>query len=168
MEDKGNYVSLSDIYRLNNDIESLKLQDAIEAIGSIDNGRAGMILLSSAVSTLMTNVINSGLPIENIFGTGFTTENIFDKTGSIEEAKEKVIELYRKRIEYETGMTLTEYLTKTRLETARKIITETGASLTEVAETVGFSDASYFSKVLKKYYGVSPSHIKDSSGSCCN
>ncbi|MBR6003958.1 MAG: response regulator [Lachnospiraceae bacterium] len=213
-EDKGNYASLNDIYRLNSDIEALKLQDAIDAINSMDTDRGGMNLLSSAVSVLMTNVINSGFPIERIFGAGFNIENLFDKAGSIEEAKEKVIELYRKRIEFESGcehsshnkasdvatavkkyidlnysncemsmndisseigvnqtylrkmfkseigMTLTEYITKIRLEKAKSIITETGASLQEVSDAVGFSDVSYFSKVFKKYYGYSPSHIK--------
>ena len=214
IEDKGNYASLNDIYRLNSDIEALKLQDAIDAINAMDIDRGGMNLLSSAVSVLMTNVINSGFPIERIFGAGFNTENLFDKAGSIEEAKEKVIELYRKRIEFESGcehsshnkasdvatavkkyidanysncemsmndisseigvnqtylrkmfkseigMTLTEYITKIRLEKAKSIITETGASLQEVSDAVGFSDVSYFSKVFKKYYGVSPSHVK--------
>lgn len=216
IEDKGNYASIKDIYRLNDDIAALRLQDAIDAIKSMDTGKAGMNLLSSAVSVLMTNVINSGFPIEGIFGEGFTTENLFDRTKSIEEAKEKVIELYKKRIEYETGrdlpsknkskevadsvkkyidahysdceltmadiskelgvnqtylrrmfksetgLTLTEYITKIRLETAVKIMNETGASLAEIAENVGFSDSSYFSKVFKKVYGVSPSHIKQS------
>ncbi len=50
----------------------------------------------------------------------------------------------------ETGMTLTEYITKIRLEKAKSIILETGAGHTEVAEKVGYSDVSYFSKSIQE------------------
>ena len=56
----------------------------------------------------------------------------------------------------ETGETLTDYLTKKRMEVAKDLLRKTDAKILDVANMVGFQDASYFSKVFKKYTGVHP------------
>ncbi len=65
----------------------------------------------------------------------------------------------RKMFKSEMNMTLSEYITKYRLEMAQKLIKETDYKLFHIAEQVGYSDVSYFSKCFKKYYGVSPKTI---------
>ena len=56
----------------------------------------------------------------------------------------------------ETGLTLTEYITKYRLERAQSLMRDTAVPLTQIAEQTGYSDVSYFSRSFKKYFGVSP------------
>ncbi len=56
----------------------------------------------------------------------------------------------------ETGETLTDYLTKKRIEIAKDLLRTTDARILDVAAMVGFQDASYFSKVFKKQTGVHP------------
>ena len=58
------------------------------------------------------------------------------------------------------GMSPKEYVLFERISHARSII-ESGdySTLREVAESVGFSDALYFSKVFRRTYGVCPSGI---------
>jgi two-component system response regulator YesN len=64
---------------------------------------------------------------------------------------------YLRRIfKEETGLTLTEYITKFRLETAQDLMRDTDATLAVIAEKTGYSDVSYFSRSFKKYFGVSP------------
>ncbi|MDK2808945.1 MAG: two-component system, response regulator YesN, partial [Clostridiales bacterium] len=65
----------------------------------------------------------------------------------------------RKMFKSEMNMTLSEYITKYRLEMAQRLIRETDYKLFQVAEEVGYSDVSYFSKCFKKYYGVTPKTI---------
>lgn len=55
-----------------------------------------------------------------------------------------------------TGITIIDYLTKTRMENAKILLKETDFRILEIAEMVGFQDASYFSKVFKKYTGIYP------------
>lgn len=57
----------------------------------------------------------------------------------------------------ETGQTLTQYQTAFRIRTAQQYLQENDCSVTQTAYQVGYTDASYFSKVFTKYVGMSPS-----------
>jgi len=61
----------------------------------------------------------------------------------------------------ETGTTPIRYLIDIRLEKAKELL-ENGwdGSIQEVAREVGYDDAYHFSKLFKKHFGVSPSHVK--------
>lgn len=62
----------------------------------------------------------------------------------------------------ETSITINEYLTEFRMQKAKKLF-DTGSELVlDVAGRVGYSDANYFSKCFKKYYGVAPSKYIES------
>ena len=59
-----------------------------------------------------------------------------------------------------TGSSYTEYITAVRLQHA-KILLEIGEiSISEVANKVGISNASYLSALLKKHFGITPTQIK--------
>lgn len=61
----------------------------------------------------------------------------------------------------ETGESPINYLIKIRLEKAKEILLQSNSnSIKEVATLVGYEDAYYFSKLFKKYYGVSPLNYK--------
>jgi AraC-like DNA-binding protein len=57
-----------------------------------------------------------------------------------------------------TGITINKYLNQTRCNAALQMITK-GASISDAAAAVGFSDYNYFSRVFKKLMGLSPSQI---------
>ncbi|WP_018016251.1 AraC family transcriptional regulator [Teredinibacter turnerae] len=57
----------------------------------------------------------------------------------------------------ETGLTFSSYLNKLRLEEAARLLLEMdGASIAEVAHSVGYNNASYFNRIFKTEYGCSP------------
>ena len=60
-----------------------------------------------------------------------------------------------------TGESCTEYLTKTRIDTAKKLLKKTTLKTYEIAEKVGFNDPQYFSTCFKKTIGVSPTEYRD-------
>ena len=62
-----------------------------------------------------------------------------------------------RRFKAETGFTIPEFLNRARVRLAQLRIQEENASLSEIAQAVGFCDASYFSKVFLRYTGVTPS-----------
>lgn len=68
----------------------------------------------------------------------------------------------RKLFKKEMGVTPHEYLIASRMKIAASILsggaanTYTNYSVSQVAEVCGFSEPLYFSRVFKKYYGVSP------------
>lgn len=61
-----------------------------------------------------------------------------------------------RRLKKETGKTLPEFLTQIRIKAAKLYMLEEGRTLGEVAQTVGFCDASYFSKVFTRSTGMTP------------
>lgn len=59
------------------------------------------------------------------------------------------------------GESCVEYITKVRLNEAKKLLKETGLKTYEVAFQVGYSDSQYFSTCFKKHIGVSPTDYRD-------
>ena len=60
--------------------------------------------------------------------------------------------MFKKR----SGMTINQYVNLLRVEEARIMLDSTEMSVQDIAMTVGFSDANYFSSVFKSVTGVSP------------
>ena len=55
-----------------------------------------------------------------------------------------------------TGQTITEYLNKMRLNCARTFLSHTNMSIANIVEEIGLSNYSYFVKLFKKNYGLTP------------
>jgi YesN/AraC family two-component response regulator len=61
----------------------------------------------------------------------------------------------------ETGESPINYLIKIRLEKAKDILLNSDAgSIKSIANSVGYEDVYHFSKLFKKYYGISPLYYK--------
>ena len=61
----------------------------------------------------------------------------------------------------ETGESPINYLIKIRLEKAKDILLNSvGGSIKSIANQVGYDDVYHFSKLFKKYYGISPLYYK--------
>ena len=61
----------------------------------------------------------------------------------------------------ETGESPINYLIKIRLEKAKDILLNSeGGSIKSIANRVGYEDVYHFSKLFKKYYGISPLYYK--------
>ena len=54
------------------------------------------------------------------------------------------------------NIALSSYIEGIRMEKAKKILREDWGNITEAAMAVGYSDANYFTKVFKKYTGMTP------------
>ncbi|MEC0210138.1 response regulator [Paenibacillus ehimensis] len=59
-----------------------------------------------------------------------------------------------------TGYNLWDYVVKLRMEESRRLITSTDMRRYEIADKVGYESPEHFSKIFKKYYGISPSELK--------
>lgn len=57
-------------------------------------------------------------------------------------------------------MSFSDYLKNTRLEKAKELLTQSELNLSEISEAVGYSDISYFSRIFKKEFQVTPSKYR--------
>ncbi len=62
----------------------------------------------------------------------------------------------------ETGKTLTEYITRKRMKHAAHLLTTTHLQVQTIAMHCGILDVQYFSKLFKKYAGMSPLEYRQS------
>lgn len=60
----------------------------------------------------------------------------------------------------ELGKTVTDYITQTRIKQALLLLNSTRQSMGDVANQCGFDDINYFSRIFKKYQGMSPSSYR--------
>lgn len=59
-----------------------------------------------------------------------------------------------------TGTSVMDYLQSCRMALAKKYLTETAMSVSEIVDLCGFSDSSNFSRTFKKQNGMSPSRFR--------
>ena len=59
-----------------------------------------------------------------------------------------------------TGSAFKEYLNMVRIEESKRLLANTDFSIIDIAMAVGFEDQSYFSKVFKKYTGLTPKQFR--------
>ena len=56
--------------------------------------------------------------------------------------------------------TVTEYIRHVRLESARDMLKNTDLNISQIVYSIGFSSRSYFSKIFKEKYGITPNQFK--------
>lgn len=59
-----------------------------------------------------------------------------------------------------TGMTVGQYIKKMRLDFSYSLLKKTDMSLSEIADSSGYTDENYWAKVFKKEYGSTPSEYR--------
>ncbi|CAG7645741.1 AraC family transcriptional regulator [Paenibacillus allorhizosphaerae] len=68
----------------------------------------------------------------------------------------------RRSVAKYTGYPLNEYIHRLKIAEAKNILLNTDQSVKEIASALGYGDAFYFSRLFKKFVGVSPNHYRHS------
>ena len=58
------------------------------------------------------------------------------------------------------GSSFKEYLNMVRIEESKRLLSNTDYSIIDISLATGFEDQSYFSKVFKKYTGLTPKQYR--------
>lgn len=65
-----------------------------------------------------------------------------------------------KQFKTQTGEALLDFINKTRLEAAKKLLTEQQLPVAEIARRVGYADINTFNRIFKKFEGITPGKYK--------
>ena len=66
-----------------------------------------------------------------------------------------------KKFKEETGMTLTDFILAKKTEEAKRLLCYTDKTIVAISNYLGFSSQSHFTRVFKKYAGISPSDYRE-------
>ncbi|MBQ8605156.1 MAG: PocR ligand-binding domain-containing protein [Clostridia bacterium] len=142
-------LNAKDTYELYSSIPIIN-NDKIESISSIATILVKHILLENMLSTEPgENVERAVVFINNNLSSELSVSTVC-KSANISKSV-----LYKKLHE-RFGCTLSEYINRRRINESIKLLHSTSLSVDEIAQRVGFSSASYYSKTFKKQTGVSP------------
>lgn len=91
----------------------------------------------------------------------------FQKDLTLDEVS-KIVDIspyyFSKLFKQETGENFIEYLTKVRMKNAETLLLDPSYSIKEVCALSGYGDPNYFSRIFKKYEGVTPSEYRERLG----
>lgn len=59
-----------------------------------------------------------------------------------------------------TGSSFKEHLTMVRIEESKRLLSNTDYAIIDITTAIGFEDQSYFSKIFKKYTGLTPKQYR--------
>lgn len=117
----------------------LNIHDNIQDSGRDSGNEANIDLINRVTNLIYRDITN--------------TENIIDIIAS--DLCLSSSQLNRK-IKAITGMTTTNFVLKTRLNRAKKLLTVTQKPIGDIAMDCGFNDFAYFSRSFKKEFGMTP------------
>jgi Response regulator containing CheY-like receiver domain and AraC-type DNA-binding domain len=84
---------------------------------------------------------------------GIRLEEIADK---LQITPEYLSSLFTK----EVGQTYSSYMKEYRIQKAKELLSQSGMKTFEIAQTVGYPDAKYFSRVFRESSGLSPGEYR--------
>jgi AraC-like DNA-binding protein/ligand-binding sensor protein len=135
---------------------------------------ASMITLLSIISLQLTEFLNrlmlegeSHEPDIISQAKAWIADRIDEKISLAEISRETHVSVFYfcKLFKQSTGMTLTEYVNRQRIELAKGELKNTEKPVTEIAYAVGFQSLSPFNRSFLKYVGESPrqyrKHVRD-------
>ena len=115
----------------------------------LDNKKSDM-----ALSKKQHIILNAKKYIDTHYNENITLDTVAELSAFNTKYFSKLFNEYFK-------MSFSDYLQKTRLEAAKKLLTDSNSKVTSIPPLIGLSSFSTFSKSFKKYTGYSPSEYKD-------
>ena len=92
--------------------------------------------------------------IESNYTRGVTLDDI---AGSMHVSKQYCMRVFKKYM----STTISDYILGLRMRHAAYLLGSTYMNVSQTADYLGFSSTSYFSRVFKSYYGISPSDYSE-------
>lgn len=97
---------------------------------------------------------------------GYILKHLYEAVSLAELAKNVNLnanylsELFRK----EAGVTISEYIQREKIEEAKRLLVSTQYSLLDIASWLNFHDQSHFTRLFKKFEGITPKKYRDMNG----
>ena len=122
-------------------------------IGQHDKDSKNLFPQTNLLKRELKIIRNLAKKIADNFSVNYSVEALSKQSGLSQAKLQEGFKLLYTR-------TVTEYIRHVRLEAARNFISTTDMNISQVVYTIGFSSRSYFSKIFKGKFGLSPSEFQ--------
>lgn len=155
------YFKASDILPVQNLVENMiwSIVNKRKYIRDINQYTMGLLILHLLNNTKRINIDDPYQYERNIIIEVLTyIENHYRDASFAEFAEKKGIPLYSlsKLVKKHTGKNYKELLQQRRLDKAAQFLTQSKKAVEEIASEVGYENSSYFHKLFRDKYGVTP------------
>lgn len=136
-----------------------KCQDVLELYGLLEN-------IAVALSLIINNYNSRSMKLVLKKAVEYINSHFSQQINLNEVAEHTYVSTYyiSRLFKRETGKNFVDYITELRIEKAKELLKEGRYKTYEIAEMVGIPDSHYFSRLFKKYAGLTPTEYKDSAG----
>ena len=140
------FISSCEIMTSPNDISNLQYHMVLEYTERVERVRQGNkpSRLSLSVANYVQKHISETISAEKLSKELFMSRPYLSK-----------------KFHEETGETLTDFILKEKTEEAKRLLRYTDKTASQIGIYLGFSSAAHFSRVFKKYSGMTPGEYKD-------
>ena len=122
----------------------------IESVSNLALILSKYILLENMINPTVNRVLDDATEyIREHLSEDISIETL---TKSINVSKSTLYKCFHELV----GCTVSEYVTKQRINKAEQLLNGTDLSVEEISEKVGFSTAAYFTKKFKEHNGITP------------
>jgi len=135
-------------------IEGLVSEILAMHINQHEKERKNMLPQTSLLRKELQIVRNLAKKITKNISVDYTLEKLAQESGLSQAKLQEGFKLLYTR-------TVTEYIRHVRLEAARDYLSTTDMNISQVVYSIGFSSRSYFSKIFKNKYNISPSEFQN-------
>ena len=142
-----------------------RINEIVDSIPSVTSERISSfvnIMTICAEYMTLANILTSNSPRLPELAKIYLHENYTEKV-TIEKmcrtfccSKSTLLTAFKR----EYGRTVISYLSELRVEEAKKLLSSTALSISEISDATGFYDQAYFSKVFSKEVGITPSDFR--------
>lgn len=145
-------------------VSKAKLIEAVEQALEIREQRVRTERMEKLVDPVLLDLENQRPMVSDAVGkaVAFIDEHLAesfslaDVAGQIPVNPSYLSVLFKEQM----NVTFSEYVTRTRMQKAKKLLLTSGLSVNEIAERVGYRTAKYFIRQFKEYAGTSPGQFR--------
>lgn len=124
-------------------------------------------VLRETLDDFMENIFQMGYRVSNRHVSGaldYLAEHYRESVALSDVAEAAGLSTYRiaHLVKEQTGRSIIQHVHHMRIQEARRLLTETDQSCTDIALEVGFCDQSYFTRKFKAQTGITPARFRNS------
>lgn len=161
---QGNYsIQVADI------VDEIKNKQVSGFLRSIFLEGKAYEMLSKQINQYHDDQNNENMPellrrsdIEKVKKSVEIINNDLSKNFSVDHLAKEVgtnVNKLQKAYKYMFGLTVNKYMQQLKLEAAKKLLMTTDHNISQIVSSIGLNNRSYFSKIFKEKYGVSPKYF---------